>query len=95
MKRPLIYTLAFLVFLSFNLQTSNAAEVIELKIKDHKFDPEIVKVPAGKKIKLKVLEDILFQLPDKKITHVKLDKVKVNEKLSNISEDEDLRRYIL
>ena len=42
-----------------------------------------------------LLEDILFQLPDKKITHVKLDKAKVNEKLSNISEDEDLRRYIL
>ena len=55
MKRPLIYTLAFLVFLSLNLQASNAAEVIELKIKDHKFDPEIVKVPAGKKIKLKVI----------------------------------------
>ena len=42
-----------------------------------------------------LLEDKLFQLPDKKITHVKLDKAKVNEKLSNISEDEDLRRYIL
>ena len=42
-----------------------------------------------------LLEDILFQLPDKKITHVQLDKAKVNEKLSNISEDEDLRRYIL
>ena len=55
MKRPLIYTLAFLVFLSLNLQTSNAAEIIELKVKDHKFDPEIVKVPAGKKIKLKVI----------------------------------------
>ena len=42
-----------------------------------------------------LLEDILFQLPDKKITYVKLDKAKVKEKLSNISEDEDLRRYIL
>ena len=42
-----------------------------------------------------LLEDILFQLPDKKITHVKLDKAMVNEKLSTISEDEDLRRYIL
>ena len=42
-----------------------------------------------------LLEDILFQLPDKKISHIKLDKVKVNEKLSNISEDEDLRKYIL
>ncbi len=42
-----------------------------------------------------LLEDILFQLPDKKITQIKLDKVKVNEKLTNITEDEDLRRYIL
>ena len=42
-----------------------------------------------------LLEDILFQLPDKKITHVKLDKAMVNEKLSTICEDEDLRRYIL
>jgi len=42
-----------------------------------------------------LLEDILFQLPDKKITHVKLDKKMVLDKLSNISEDEDLRRYIL
>ena len=42
-----------------------------------------------------LLEDILFQLPDKKITHIKLDKKAVKEKLSTISEDEDLRRYIL
>ena len=42
-----------------------------------------------------LLEDILFQLPDKNVSHVKLDKAIVREKLSNISEDEDLRRYIL
>ena len=42
-----------------------------------------------------LLEDILFQLPDKKISQVKLDKKMVRDKLSNISEDEDLRRYIL
>ena len=42
-----------------------------------------------------LLEDILFQLPDKKITKVKLNKVIVKEKLSDLSEDEDLRRYIL
>ena len=55
MKRALIYTVALLVSLSFNIQPSSAAEEFELKIKDHKFDPEIVKVPAGKKIKLKVI----------------------------------------
>ena len=42
-----------------------------------------------------LLEDILFQLPDKKISLVKIDKKTVREKLKNISEDEDLRRYIL
>ena len=42
-----------------------------------------------------LLEDILFQLPDNKIKKVKLDKKLVREKLSSISEDEDLRRYIL
>jgi len=42
-----------------------------------------------------LLEDILFQLPDKNISLVKLDKKTVRDKLSNISEDEDLRRYIL
>ena len=42
-----------------------------------------------------LLEDILFQVPDKKISQVKVDKKTVREKLSNISEDEDLRRYIL
>ena len=42
-----------------------------------------------------LLEDILFQLPDNKIKKVKLDKGMVREKLSSISEDEDLRRYIL
>ena len=42
-----------------------------------------------------LLEDILFQLPDNKIKKVKLDKKMVREKLSSISEGEDLRRYIL
>ena len=42
-----------------------------------------------------LLEDILFELPNKKITYIKLDKATVQEKLSHISEDEDLRRYIL
>jgi len=55
MQQPLIYTLTLLVLLSLNLQPSNAAEVFELKIKDHKFDPEIVRIPAGTKVKLKVI----------------------------------------
>jgi len=42
-----------------------------------------------------LLEDILFDLPDKKITKILIDKKIVQKKLSNLSEDEDLRRYIL
>ena len=42
-----------------------------------------------------ILEDILFQLPDKTITEIKIDRKIVKDKLSNISEDEDLRKYIL
>ena len=42
-----------------------------------------------------LLEDILFNLPDKKMTKILIDKKTVQKKLSNLSEDEDLRRYIL
>ena len=42
-----------------------------------------------------LLEDILFELPDKKMTNILIDKKTVQKKLSNLSEDEDLRRYIL
>ena len=42
-----------------------------------------------------LLEDILFQLPDKKVLKIKVNKKMVKDKLANISEDEDLRRYIL
>ena len=42
-----------------------------------------------------LLEDILFDLPDKKMTKILIDKKRVKKKLSNLSEDEDLRRYIL
>ena len=42
-----------------------------------------------------LLEEILFKLPDKKITKILIDKKMVQEKLNNLSEDEDLRRYIL
>jgi ATP-dependent HslUV protease ATP-binding subunit HslU len=42
-----------------------------------------------------LLENILFDLPDKKVTKILIDKKMVQKKLSNLSEDEDLRRYIL
>ncbi len=42
-----------------------------------------------------LLEDILYNLPDKSITEIKINKKLVQEKLSHLSEDEDLRRYIL
>ena len=42
-----------------------------------------------------LLEDILFDLPNKHISKIKVDNKMVRSKLANISEDEDLRRYIL
>ena len=42
-----------------------------------------------------LLEDILFDLPNKKINSIIIDKKQVKEKLKNVCEDEDLRRYIL
>jgi ATP-dependent HslUV protease ATP-binding subunit HslU len=42
-----------------------------------------------------LLEDILYDLPDKSINEIKINKKLVQEKLSHLSEDEDLRRYIL
>ena len=43
----------------------------------------------------KLLEEILFDLPDKKIKNVNITKKLVAESLSEIVEDEDLSRYIL
>jgi ATP-dependent HslUV protease ATP-binding subunit HslU len=42
-----------------------------------------------------LLEDILFDLPNKNINKIRVDNKMVRDKLSNVSEDEDLRRYIL
>ena len=42
-----------------------------------------------------LLEDILFDLPNRKTSRIKVDNKMVRDKLSNLSEDEDLRRYIL
>ncbi len=42
-----------------------------------------------------LLEDILYGLPDKDLTSIKVDKEMVKEKLESIVEDEDLARYIL
>lgn len=42
-----------------------------------------------------LLDDILFKTPSKNMKHIKIDKKFVRDKLENIIEDEDLRRYIL
>jgi ATP-dependent HslUV protease ATP-binding subunit HslU len=42
-----------------------------------------------------LLEDILFDLPNRNTKQIKVDNKMVREKLANLSEDEDLRRYIL
>lgn len=42
-----------------------------------------------------LLEDVLFNVPDPKISKVEIDKQKVEDTLRDIVEDEDLSRYIL
>ena len=42
-----------------------------------------------------LLEDVLYTLPDKGMTEIKVDRALVTERLKAIVEDEDLRRYIL
>jgi ATP-dependent HslUV protease ATP-binding subunit HslU len=42
-----------------------------------------------------LLDDILFDLPNKKVDEIIIDKKNVKEKLADLSENEDLRRYIL
>jgi len=42
-----------------------------------------------------LLDDVLFDMPDKKTSKILITKKMVAEKLGNICEDEDLRRYIL
>ena len=42
-----------------------------------------------------LLEDILFELPNRNTTQITVDNKMVRDKLSGVSEDEDLRRYIL
>jgi ATP-dependent HslUV protease ATP-binding subunit HslU len=43
----------------------------------------------------KLLEDISFNAPDTKESQLKIDADYVNDKLSDITKDEDLSRYIL
>jgi len=42
-----------------------------------------------------LLEDVLYELPDRGKDEVKVDAAMVRERLKDISEDEDLRKYIL
>ena len=42
-----------------------------------------------------LLEDVLYDLPDKGVTEIKVDRALVSDRLKAIVEDEDLRRYIL
>ena len=42
-----------------------------------------------------LLEDLLFELPNRKIKRVVIDDKYVKEKLAGVIKDEDLSRYIL
>jgi ATP-dependent HslUV protease ATP-binding subunit HslU len=42
-----------------------------------------------------LLEDVLYELPDRGNGAIRVDAKLVTERLKSIAEDEDLRRYIL
>ena len=42
-----------------------------------------------------LLEEVLYELPDGKTSHIVVDPAMVRERLKSIAEDEDLRKYIL
>jgi ATP-dependent protease HslVU (ClpYQ) ATPase subunit len=42
-----------------------------------------------------LLEEVLYELPDRASNEIVVDRALVNERLREIVEDEDLRRYIL
>jgi ATP-dependent HslUV protease ATP-binding subunit HslU len=42
-----------------------------------------------------LLEDVLYELPDRESKSITVDRKLVSDRLKEIVEDEDLRRYIL
>jgi ATP-dependent HslUV protease ATP-binding subunit HslU len=42
-----------------------------------------------------LLEDVLYELPDRGTAPITVDRTVVNDRLRPVMEDEDLRRYIL
>jgi len=42
-----------------------------------------------------LLEDVLYELPDRPVKHIVIDERTVRDRLRSIVEDEDLRKYIL
>jgi plastocyanin len=52
--KQLISTLITATYVAFFASSAVAAEQFTIVIKDHKFSPEVLEVPSGKKIKLTV-----------------------------------------
>lgn len=55
---PLLAILA-IGFIAFSANIAQAAEAFDLIIKNHKFSPETLEVPSGKKIKLMIMNEDL------------------------------------
>lgn len=57
MKIASLFTAAAIGFSALMLAQAHAAEEFTVTIKDHKFTPDVVEVPAGEKVKLLVIND--------------------------------------
>ncbi|MCF8496371.1 MAG: cupredoxin domain-containing protein [Alphaproteobacteria bacterium] len=54
MKKLLFVLLVAVLFSSFSILPAQAAEEFTLTIKNHRFEPETLEVPAGQKLKILV-----------------------------------------
>ncbi len=80
------------VNLEFKKDAINEIAAIAMKLNDKM---ENIGARRLHTVMTSLLEDILFDLPNRNITKIRVDNKMVRDKLSNVSEDEDLRRYIL
>ena len=80
------------VKLEFNKDAINEIAAIATKLNDKM---ENIGARRLHTVMTSLLEDILFDLPNRAISQIKVDNKMVRDKLANVSEDEDLRRYIL
>jgi len=80
------------VKLEFKKDAINEIAAIAMKLNDKM---ENIGARRLHTVMTSLLEDILFDLPNRNTNMIRIDNKMVRDKLSNVSEDEDLRRYIL